>query len=122
MSLIHSETLRRALFFVDFPLRKSKFQMRWNGHSRDAKFDGKNYPVAGDSGKTTASLKKIDSVRVEETDHRQGKKRTPRIDDSRSNAFPFTTRGEFHSEPLHILHPYCTEGEKSSDQFEVIPC
>jgi hypothetical protein len=38
-----------------------------------AKFDGREYPVAGDPGKTTVSLKKIDDATVEETDHRQGK-------------------------------------------------
>ncbi len=48
------------------------WQMRWNGQSYDAKFDGKEYPVAGDPGNTTVSLKKIDDVTVEETDHRQG--------------------------------------------------
>jgi hypothetical protein len=47
--------------------------MRWNGQSYDAKFDGKEYPVAGDPGKTTVSLKKINNTTVEETDHRQSK-------------------------------------------------
>jgi hypothetical protein len=49
------------------------FQRSWNGQSYDAKFDGKQYPVAGDLGKTTVSLKKLDDDTVEETDHRQGK-------------------------------------------------
>jgi len=49
------------------------FQMHWNGQSYDAKFDGKEYPITNDPGKTTVSLKKIDSSTVEETDHRQGK-------------------------------------------------
>jgi hypothetical protein len=49
------------------------FQMHWNGQSYDAKFDSKEYPVVGDPGKTTVSLRKIDDVTVEETDHRHGK-------------------------------------------------
>ncbi len=49
------------------------FQMHWNGQSYDAKFDGKEYPVINDPGKTTVSLKKIDNSTVEETDHRQDK-------------------------------------------------
>jgi hypothetical protein len=58
---------------VQYRMTADGFQMRWNGQSYDAKFDGKEYPVAGDPGKTTVSLKKIDDATVEETDHRQGK-------------------------------------------------
>jgi hypothetical protein len=58
---------------VQYRMTAEGFQMRWNGRSYDAKFDGKEYPVAGDSGRTTVSLKKIDDATVEETDHRQGK-------------------------------------------------
>src|SRR6202451_2596035 len=58
---------------VQYRMTADGFQMRWNGQSYDAKFDGKEYPVAGDLGKTTVSLKKIDDATVEETDHRQGK-------------------------------------------------
>lgn len=58
---------------VQYRMTAEGFQMRWNGQSYDAKFDGKEYPVAGDPGKTTVSLKRIDDATVEETDHRQGK-------------------------------------------------
>src|SRR6202167_6099517 len=58
---------------VQYRMTANGFQMRWNGQSYDAKFDGREYPVAGDPGKTTVSLKKIDDATVEETDHRQGK-------------------------------------------------
>ncbi|MGA3158529.1 MAG: hypothetical protein ABSE43_13250 [Steroidobacteraceae bacterium] len=57
---------------VQYRMTAEGFQMRWNGESYDAKFDGKQYPVAGDPGKTTVSLKKIDAATVEETDCRQG--------------------------------------------------
>jgi hypothetical protein len=49
------------------------FHMHWNGQSYDAKFDGEEYPIVGDPGRTTVSLKKIDANAVEEIDHRQGK-------------------------------------------------
>lgn len=58
---------------VQYQMTPEGFQMRWNGESYNAKFDGKEYPVAGDPGKTAVSLKKIDAATVEETDHRQGK-------------------------------------------------
>jgi hypothetical protein len=58
---------------VQYRMTVDGFQMRWNGQSYDAKFDGMEYPVEGDPGKTTVSLKKIDDATVEETDHRQGK-------------------------------------------------
>jgi hypothetical protein len=58
---------------VQYRMTAEGFQMRWNGESYDANFDGKEYPVAGDPGNTTVSLKKIDAATVEETDHRQGK-------------------------------------------------
>jgi hypothetical protein len=58
---------------VQYRMTAKGFQMRWNGESYDANFDGKEYPVAGDPGKTTVSLEKIDAATVEETDHRQGK-------------------------------------------------
>ena len=58
---------------VQYRMTAEGLQMRWNGQSYEAKFDGKEYPVAGDPGKTTVSLKKIDDATIEETDHRQGK-------------------------------------------------
>jgi len=65
--------LRGNLRTVQYRMTADGFQMRWNGQSYDAKFDGKEYPVTGDPGKTTVSLKRIDDFTVEETDHRQGK-------------------------------------------------
>ena len=44
-----------------------------NGASYDAKFDGKDYPVEGDSGHTMVSLKRIAANTIEETDKREGK-------------------------------------------------
>src|ERR1700733_1637062 len=64
---------RGDLGTVQYRMSAEGLQMRWNGQSYDAKFDGKEYPVAGDPGKTTVSLKKINATTVEETDHRQGK-------------------------------------------------
>jgi hypothetical protein len=43
------------------------------GQSFDAKFDGKEYPTAGDPGKTMVSLKRIDARTIQETDTREGK-------------------------------------------------
>jgi hypothetical protein len=58
---------------VKYQMTDDGFQMHWNGQSYDAKFDGKEYPVVGDPGGTTVSLKKLSATAVEETDHRQGK-------------------------------------------------
>lgn len=44
-----------------------------NGYSYDANFDGKDYPMQGDPGKTMVSLKRIDANTIEETDKRDGK-------------------------------------------------
>jgi hypothetical protein len=44
-----------------------------NGESYDAKFDGKDYPIEGDPGKTMVSLKRIGADTIEETDKREGK-------------------------------------------------
>ena len=44
-----------------------------NGNSYDAKFDGKDYPIQGDPGKTMVSLKRIGDDTIEETDKRDGK-------------------------------------------------
>jgi hypothetical protein len=49
------------------------FSWHQNGVGYDAKFDGKEYPVVGDPGHTSVTLKKIDANTVEEIDHRQGK-------------------------------------------------
>jgi hypothetical protein len=58
---------------VAYELGADHFKMSANGQSYDAKFDGKEYPVAGDPGHTTVTLKRIAANTVEETDHRQGK-------------------------------------------------
>jgi hypothetical protein len=49
------------------------FRMHANGMSYDARFDGKEYPVADDPGHTYVTLKKVDANTIEETDHRLGK-------------------------------------------------
>ena len=58
---------------VSYAMTADGFTMHWNGQSYDAKFDGKEYPVAGDPGHTKVTLKKIDDNTVEEIDHRMGK-------------------------------------------------
>lgn len=59
---------------IQYKMTADGFQMSWAGQSYDAKFDGKEYPVSGDPGKTTVVLKKIDARTIEETDHRDGKR------------------------------------------------
>ncbi len=44
-----------------------------NGQSYDAKFDGKDYEIAGDPGHTMVSLKKVDDHTIDETDKQDGK-------------------------------------------------
>jgi hypothetical protein len=51
----------------------SGLKMTTNGQTTDAKFDGKEYPTAGDPGKTMVTLKKISDTQIEETDRRGGK-------------------------------------------------
>ncbi len=62
-----------ALRIVSYEMSNDGFKMNANGQSYDAKFDGKEYPVAGDPGHTTVTLKRLSANAVEETDHRQGK-------------------------------------------------
>jgi len=62
-----------ALRTVDYQMTADGFRMSANGQSYDAKFDGREYPVVGDPGHTTVTLKRIAANSVEETDHRQGK-------------------------------------------------
>jgi len=71
-SWLEQEHVAGDLRPVQYRMTAEGFQMRWNGQSYDAKFDGKEYPVVGDPGKTTVSLRKIDDATVEEDDHRQG--------------------------------------------------
>lgn len=72
-SWVEQQHVAGDLRTVQYRMTAEGFQMRWNGQAYDAKFDGKEYPVAGDPGKTTVSLRKIDDATVEETDRRQGK-------------------------------------------------
>ncbi|HYL02193.1 MAG TPA: hypothetical protein VEU54_02140 [Steroidobacteraceae bacterium] len=62
-----------ALLTYQYAMTPDGFNMHWNGQSYDAKFDGKEYPVAGDPGHTQVTLKRIDAHTVLETDRRQGK-------------------------------------------------
>jgi hypothetical protein len=61
-----------ALRTITFRMTADDFSMQWNGQSYDAKFDGAEYPVSGDPGNTTVSLRRVDDRTVEETDHRNG--------------------------------------------------
>jgi hypothetical protein len=56
-----------------YQMTEDQFSMNWNGQSYNAKFDGKQYPVHGDPGKTRVTVKRLDARTVDETDHRQGK-------------------------------------------------
>ena len=62
-----------ALLTVSYAMTADGFSMHWNGQSYDAKFDGKEYPIAGDPSHTTVTLKRLDAHTVLETDHRLGK-------------------------------------------------
>ena len=58
---------------VSYGMTPDEFTMNSNGQNYVAKFDGKQYPVVGDPGHTTVTLKKVDDHTVMETDYRQGK-------------------------------------------------
>ncbi len=62
-----------AMRTVSYAMTPDEFTMQANGQSYAAKFDGKQYPVAGDPGHTMVTLKKLDDHTVMETDYRQGK-------------------------------------------------
>jgi hypothetical protein len=62
-----------ALRTVSYEMSNDGFKMSANGQSYDAKFDGKEYPIVGDPGHTTVTLKRLSANDVEETDHRKGK-------------------------------------------------
>ncbi|MBV9695598.1 MAG: hypothetical protein JO005_01540, partial [Gammaproteobacteria bacterium] len=62
-----------ALRTVKYHMSNDAFTMHWNGQSYEAKFDGKEYPVANDPGGTKVALKRIDDNTIEETDSRDGK-------------------------------------------------
>lgn len=50
-----------------------KTDLKWNGQSYNAKFDGKEYPLTGDPGNTTVVVRKLSERSIEEIDHRGGK-------------------------------------------------
>ncbi|HEY1724066.1 MAG TPA: hypothetical protein VGF89_01495 [Steroidobacteraceae bacterium] len=58
---------------VTYAMSADSLKMSSNGVSYDAKFDGKDYPMAGDPGNTAVSVKRLGSHAIEETDKRQGK-------------------------------------------------
>lgn len=62
-----------AMRTVHYEMTADGFKMSQNGQSYDAKFDGKEYPITGDPGHTSVTLRKIDANTVEEIDHRRGK-------------------------------------------------
>jgi hypothetical protein len=62
-----------AVRTVAYQMTNEQFSMHANGQSYNAKFDGKEYPVHNDPGKTTVTLKRIDDHTIQETDHRLGK-------------------------------------------------
>ena len=49
-------------------------QMKWNGQSYDAKFDGKQVALSNDPGNTMVSIKKVSDHEIVETDYRKNKK------------------------------------------------
>jgi hypothetical protein len=61
-----------AVRTISYQMTPDNFSMQWNGQSYSAKFDGNEYPVAGDAARTTVSVRKIDDHTVEETDRRDG--------------------------------------------------
>jgi hypothetical protein len=56
-----------------YQMTNDQFSMHWNGQSYNAKFDGKEYPVQNDPGKTMVKVKKLNDHTVEEIDSREGK-------------------------------------------------
>lgn len=63
-----------ALTIVSYEMSVDGFRMKaMNGVSYDARFDGEEYPVVGDPGHTTVTLRRIDDHSVQETDRRKGK-------------------------------------------------
>ena len=62
-----------AMRLVQYGMTDGGFRMSRNGQSYDAKFDGKEYPITGDPGKTSVTLEKLDDKTVSEIVHRQGK-------------------------------------------------
>jgi hypothetical protein len=65
--------LNEAARTVAYQMTNDQFSMHWNGQSYNAKFDGKEYPVQNDPGKTLVTVKRLNDHTIEEIDHRQGK-------------------------------------------------
>jgi hypothetical protein len=57
---------------VTYAMTADSLKMSYNGLSYDAKFDGMDYPITGDPGKTVVSVKRVGSDTIEETDKRGG--------------------------------------------------
>jgi butyrate kinase len=58
---------------VTYAMTADALKMTYNGQSYEAKFDGNDYPIAGDPGKTVVSVKRLGADTIEETDKRDGK-------------------------------------------------
>lgn len=63
-----------AALLVTYTTSADGVQMKWNGQSYDAKFDGKQVPLSNDPGNTMVSIKKVSDHEIIETDYRMGKK------------------------------------------------
>jgi hypothetical protein len=63
-----------AALLVTYTTSADGVQMKWNGQSYDAKFDGKQVPISNDPGNTMVSIKKASDHEIIETDYRKGKK------------------------------------------------
>jgi hypothetical protein len=62
-----------ALTVISYQMSDEHFSMKANGQSYTAKFDGRDYPVAGDPAHTMVSLARLDDHTVIETDKRSGR-------------------------------------------------
>ena len=71
------------------------------GQSYEAKFDGKEYPIAGDPGKTMVSLERVGPRKIRETDKRKGK-----ITDV------YTTEVSSDGKTLHVVDEQPLYGQK----------
>jgi hypothetical protein len=63
-----------AALLVTYTTSADGVQMKWNGQTYDAKFDGKQVPLSNDPGNTMVSIKKVSDHEIIETDYRMGKK------------------------------------------------
>ena len=58
---------------VSYVMTADALKMEYNGQNYDAKFDGKEYPINGDPGRTVVTVKRIGADTIEEIDKRGGK-------------------------------------------------